>query len=55
MTTRYINGRPVQVKDSTYAKICPHNEGILCDSMKCWKCGWNPKIDKERRNRNGKP
>lgn len=54
MATRYINGKAFQVKDSSYARICPHNEGVLCESMKCVKCGWNPKVEKARRERNGK-
>lgn len=42
-------------KDSSYARICPHNEGVLCEKMQCSKCGWNPKVMESRRERNGKP
>ena len=47
-----ITMRPYK-KDSSYARTCPHNEGILCGNMKCAKCGWNPKVMEERRKHNG--
>lgn len=27
---------------------CAGNEGIACDKGNCQKCGWNPKVAKER-------
>ena len=51
---QYKNGKIVQPKDMSYARICPHNEGVLCENMRCAKCGWNPKVDKARRAHNGK-
>lgn len=41
-------------QNSDYARICPHNEGVLCEHMKCRSCGWNPRVDKKRRAQNGK-
>lgn len=41
--------KPVPKKNASYARICPHNEGILCEKMQCGKCGWNPKVIKARK------
>lgn len=29
--------------------VCPYNEECRCDRLECFKCGWNPKVDAERR------
>lgn len=28
---------------------CPHNHEVICDKLKCESCGWNPKVEKERK------
>lgn len=28
---------------------CPFNSGVLCDERKCRACGWNPMVDKKRK------
>lgn len=28
---------------------CPYNPECRCQRMECYKCGWNPKVDAERR------
>jgi hypothetical protein len=28
--------------------ICLYNDGVICDKVKCAKCGWNPKVAKAR-------
>lgn len=29
---------------------CPHNEAIIChDRYGCFKCGWNPKVEAQRK------
>jgi hypothetical protein len=31
---------------------CPFNEGVVCPvQLFCEKCGWNPEVAKERKNR----
>ena len=34
---------------------CPHNPGIDCSVMppKCHRCGWNPKIEAQRKAQTG--
>lgn len=27
---------------------CPHNDAVVCDKKKCYKCGWNPTVAKAR-------
>ena len=27
---------------------CLFNEAVLCNEQKCEKCGWNPKVAKDR-------
>ena len=44
----------IKIKDPVYTYVCQYNGGILCDKKVCWKCGWNPEVDKERRERIGK-
>lgn len=36
---------------------CKHNVGVECEPRcaKCHKCGWNPEVDKERRESDCKP
>jgi hypothetical protein len=35
---------------------CKHNAGVECEPRcaKCHKCGWNPDVDKERRESDSK-
>jgi hypothetical protein len=28
---------------------CPYNEGVSCTTRKCVGCGWNPSVDRRRR------
>lgn len=28
---------------------CPHNVGVLCADHQCDKCGWNPEVEKKRK------
>ena len=35
-------------KKSYMAYDCPYNEGCACHRMECHRCGWNPKVHKER-------
>ena len=30
------------------ALSCKYNEGVICDTIECHKCGWNPDVSKER-------
>ena len=30
-------------------QVCPHNEGVACDSHKCDGCGWNLAVWKHRK------
>lgn len=27
---------------------CDYNEGVICDSEKCYHCGWDPEVAKKR-------
>lgn len=30
--------------------VCPNNDAIVClDHSKCSRCGWDPKVEEERR------
>ena len=33
------------------AKPCPNNSGVLCWRMDCSKCGWNPEVAFERKEK----
>ena len=33
----------------TYLFECPYNRAIICDEEKCRKCGWNPRVEQERK------
>ena len=28
--------------------MCPHNREVICDNGKCYSCGWDPRVAKER-------
>ena len=30
---------------------CPHNEGVICADQDCAICGWNPKVEKQRKRK----
>ena len=30
---------------------CKYNSGVLCACKKCDKCGWNPKVEKARKEK----
>ena len=30
---------------------CKYNKMVGCEDRKCDSCGWNPKVDKERKKR----
>lgn len=32
---------------------CPYNEGVACEHRVCTKCGWNPRVDRQRRKKRG--
>ena len=32
---------------------CPYNEEVSCETRKCHKCGWNPRVAKARMERMG--
>lgn len=34
---------------NTVTASCTHNRNVLCDVHKCGKCGWNPKVEKKRK------
>ena len=36
------------VKDEHGNYVCPYNFEVLCTSIKCDKCGWNPEVTEER-------
>ena len=40
-----------RMKDT--GKECKFNLGVICDSEKCEKCGWNPEVDKKRKAEKG--
>lgn len=29
--------------------LCQYNEGVACDSKNCDGCGWNPDVEKKRK------
>lgn len=40
------------MKKSSLAGNCRYNIGIECDNRSmCDKCGWNPKVEKERKEK----
>ncbi len=30
---------------------CKFNEGVICDKVKCRSCGWNPVVEKRRKEK----
>lgn len=32
-------------------KKCPMNEGITCGGGDCFRCGWNPEVEKARKEK----
>lgn len=30
---------------------CPHNEGVVCSLKRCYTCGWNPDVEKRRKEK----
>ena len=30
---------------------CKHNKGVICDDQKCDGCGWNPEVQKARKEK----
>ena len=50
MELQYIKNDPEWKKKKSYKdKPCPYNVGCRCQTMDCWRCGWNPKVDEARR------
>lgn len=35
-------------RDADRKWICPYAENVSCHRRNCNKCGWNPKVEKER-------
>lgn len=33
--------------------VCPHNDACACTEAQrtCWKCGWNPNVQKKRKDK----
>ena len=29
--------------------VCPFNQECRCERLECYKCGWNPKVEEERK------
>lgn len=52
MELTYIKNDIVKQKNGKYA--CPHNPGCACERMNCKSCGWNPSVDKARREARAK-
>ena len=51
MELQYIKNDPNWKRKKSFKNIpCPYNEGCHCTSKDCWRCGWNPKVAKARRN-----
>lgn len=36
-------------QDGWCGDVCPHNVGVLCAYQECDKCGWNPEVEKKRK------
>ena len=32
-------------------QACKYNDGVLCANPKCEKCGWNPIVEKKRKEK----
>ena len=35
--------------DKVPTNPCIHNIAVICDLQKCGTCGWNPKVEKKRK------
>lgn len=48
---QYIKNDPdwKSKRKSEKSAPCPYNEGCHCTSKDCWRCGWNPKVEKARK------
>lgn len=42
----------VEKQEKKRSYDCPYNEGCSCRKMNCYTCGWNPIVDKIRREKN---
>ena len=50
MELQYIKNDPNWKSKKSFKNIpCPYNEGCYCTSKDCWRCGWNPKVEKARK------
>lgn len=38
-------------KHDPFLKICRFNIGVRCEVQKCESCGWNPEVDRARREK----
>ena len=42
--------REKKQSDST-RPVCQYNDGVLCEKQKCENCGWNPEVEKARKEK----
>ena len=51
MKLQYIKNDPdwKSKRKSEKSAPCPYNDGVHCDTKDCWRCGWNPKVEKARK------
>lgn len=50
MKLEYIKNDPDWKKNKSYKSTsCPYNDGCFCTTKDCWRCGWNPKVAKARK------
>lgn len=40
-----------QARKNASESECPHNDGVLCGKPKCKTCGWNPDVEKRRKEK----
>ena len=47
----YIKNDPDWQKKKAKSYDCPYNPGCHCSTMDCYRCGWNPEVEKARREK----
>lgn len=44
----YANRKGIKIEEEALC-LCMHNEGVLCTIRQCEGCGWNPEVEKRRK------
>ena len=41
--------RRKKMTEEVVVVLCKYNDGVVCDKQNCQNCGWNPEVEKMRK------